>query len=258
LEIAEMKRLEQFLGMDNLRASFAFSKVIATKFEQFCKTHFRVDETLGRAYCRFAWNAFSLTKVKLGTSLFEDEDNEEDGDDKKAKEKPKLMLSSRHKKRKGTYAEKKETIKKEDAERRESNNKKVLSHTTHAGGVPNLYEQFHLLVAIQAFALTNAPETCLRTSLENMLSMTEKDPETGEPLALESLCRSSKTKLASCQKMLKNEKGMKTTTSTTVKEERERQRRQRKRRKRRQNLADSRKKKRLKTRSSLGTLAYTC
>ena len=204
LEIAEMKRLEQFLGMDNLRASFAFSKVIATKFEQFCKTHFRVDETLGRAYCRFAWNAFSLTKVKLGTSLFEDEDNEEDGDDKKAKEKPKLMLSSRHKKRKGTYAEKKETIKKEDAERRESNNKKVSSHTTHAGGVPNLYEQFHLLVAIQAFALTNAPETCLRTSLENMLSMTEKDPETGEPLALESLCRSSKTKLASCQKMLKN------------------------------------------------------
>jgi len=204
LEIAEMKRLEQFLGMDNLRASFAFSKVIATKFEQFCKTHFRVDETLGRAYCRFAWNAFSLTKVKLGTSLFEDEDNEEDGDDKKAKEKPKLMLSSRHKKRKGTYAEKKETIKKEEAERRESNNKKVSSHTTHAGGVPNLYEQFHLLVAIQAFALTNAPETCLRTSLENMLSMTEKDPETGEPLALESLCRSSKTKLASCQKMLKN------------------------------------------------------
>ena len=96
LEIAEMKRLEQFLGMDNLRASFAFSKVIATKFEQFCKTHFRVDETLGRAYCRFAWNAFSLTKVKLGTSLFEDEDNEEDGDDKKAKEKPKLMLSLQH------------------------------------------------------------------------------------------------------------------------------------------------------------------
>ena len=32
--------------MDNLRASFAFNKVIATKFEQFCKTHFRVDETL--------------------------------------------------------------------------------------------------------------------------------------------------------------------------------------------------------------------
>ena len=100
LEIAEMKRLEQFLGMDNLRASFAFSKVIATKFEQFCKTHFRVDETLGRAYCRFAWNVF-VDEVKLGTSLFEDEDNEEDGDDKKTKEKPKLMLSSRYKKRKG-------------------------------------------------------------------------------------------------------------------------------------------------------------
>ena len=48
LKDAENKRLEQFLGMDNLRASFAFSKVIATKFEQFCKTHFRVDELLGR------------------------------------------------------------------------------------------------------------------------------------------------------------------------------------------------------------------
>ena len=80
LEIAEMKRLEQFLGMDNLRASFAFSKVIATKFEQFCKTHFRVDELLGRAYCWFAWNAFSLTKVKLGTSLFEDAENDDDYD----------------------------------------------------------------------------------------------------------------------------------------------------------------------------------
>ena len=104
LEIAEMKRLEQFLGMDNLRASFAFSKVIATKFEQFCKTHFRVDELLGRAYCRFAWNAFSLTKVKLGTSLFEDAENDDDYGEE-TKEKPTLMLSSRHTKRKRAYTE---------------------------------------------------------------------------------------------------------------------------------------------------------
>ena len=205
LEIVEMKRLEQFLGMENLRASFAFSKVIAKKFELFCKTHFRVDETLGRAYCRFAWNAFSLTKVKLGTSLFEDGDD--DADDEKTKEKPKLMLSSRHKKRKSTCAEEKERAKKEDGASNSyaKNNKRAgMGSYTVAGGVPNLYEQFHLLVAIEAFSLTNAPEACLRTSLENMLSMTEKDPETGEPLALESLCRLSKTKLASCQKMLRN------------------------------------------------------
>ena len=36
LEIAEMKRLEQFLGMDNLRASFAFSKVIAFQSSGYC------------------------------------------------------------------------------------------------------------------------------------------------------------------------------------------------------------------------------
>ena len=64
--------------------------------------------------------------MKLGTSLFEDEDNEEDGDDKKTKEKPKLMLSSRYKKREGTYAEKKETIK--EGKRRE-NKKSRHTHT---------------------------------------------------------------------------------------------------------------------------------
>ena len=49
----QMKRLEQFLGMDNLRASFAFSKVIATKFEQFCRRT-SVWTNCWTAYCRFA------------------------------------------------------------------------------------------------------------------------------------------------------------------------------------------------------------
>ena len=145
------------------------SSLSSLSFSGFSCSPPRVDKTTGIEKRDDNDVRFPVVKLKLSAVLAE---------------KPKLMLSSRHKKRKGTYAEKKETIKKEDAERRESNfnenNKKVSSHTTHAGGVPNLYEQFHLLVAIQAFALTNAPETCLRTSLENMLSMTEKDPETGE------------------------------------------------------------------------------
>ena len=104
------------------------------------------------------------------------------------------MLSS-------TYKEKTRVHRR--GERKEEQQEQRDAHSHTAGRVPNLYEQFHLLVAIEAFALTNAPETCLRTSLKNMLSMTE-NTRAGEPLA-EILVSIEQDKTpASCKKMLKN------------------------------------------------------
>ena len=66
---------------------------------------------------------------------------------------------------------------------------------------PDLYSCFHLLVAVEAFLLINAPRELLRTSLKNMVSMTSKDPTTNLPDPLASLCSSSKTKADTCRAM---------------------------------------------------------
>ena len=60
---------------------------------------------------------------------------------------------------------------------------------------PDLYSCFHLLVAVEAFLLVNAPRELLRTSLRNMLTMSTKDAVTGLPDPLASLSATNKTKI---------------------------------------------------------------
>jgi len=60
---------------------------------------------------------------------------------------------------------------------------------------PDLYSCFHLLIAVEAFLLTNAPKKLLRTTLKNMVNMTVKDEATQLPDPLRSLSAGSKTKL---------------------------------------------------------------
>ena len=169
VDLNEMRRMDRVFNLEYLRASFAYSKVIAKKFELFCKTHFCIDEKLGRMYCAFVWNAFLLTKTSW---------------------KKERSTRTTTRKRKGTFSE--------DATTKGYNN-----NNNNSIKLPNLYDQYHLLIAIEAFALMNAPPEVLRTSLENMLTMTERDEETNEPLALESLCKQAKTKLSVCEEMLK-------------------------------------------------------
>jgi retinoblastoma-like protein 1 len=59
---------------------------------------------------------------------------------------------------------------------------------------PDLYSCYHLLVAVEAFLLINAPRESLRTSLKNMVSMTAKDETTKLPDPLASLSLASKAK----------------------------------------------------------------
>ncbi|CEG00420.1 Retinoblastoma-associated protein, A-box [Ostreococcus tauri] len=66
---------------------------------------------------------------------------------------------------------------------------------------PDLYSCYHLLVAVEAFLLVNAPRELLRTSLKNMVSMTAKDAVTGLPDPLASLSSSSKTKVETVRAM---------------------------------------------------------
>ena len=66
---------------------------------------------------------------------------------------------------------------------------------------PDLYSCFHLLIAVEAFLLTNVPQRALRTTLKNMVSMTAKDEETKLPDPLRSLSAASKTKLETVVKM---------------------------------------------------------
>ena len=68
---------------------------------------------------------------------------------------------------------------------------------------PDLYSLYHLLVVVQAFVLVNAPPRLLRTSLVNMVSMSEKDAD-GKLDALASLSVSSKTKIDQLRDMLKD------------------------------------------------------
>jgi len=60
---------------------------------------------------------------------------------------------------------------------------------------PDLYSCFHLLVAVEAFLLVNAPRELLRTSLRNMMTMSTKDAVTGLPDPLASLSATNKTKI---------------------------------------------------------------
>ena len=66
---------------------------------------------------------------------------------------------------------------------------------------PDLYSCFHLLVAVEAFLLVNAPRALLRTSLRNMMTMSTKDPVTGLPDPLASLSAMNKTKIEIARQM---------------------------------------------------------